>query len=1150
MFAALGSPVVQAQGLTAEAVAQREESFGRLQLTFADRLDLPPHEIEVENGVLRVVFEQPVDTDIRDAIRVLSDFVTIARRDPDGRALRLGLARSVRINTMEAGETLFIDFLPSNWQGFPPPLPQEVVQRLADRAEEAAREAAIEERQRLLGELQPEVSLRVGSAPTFTRYSFDWSVPFDVDVTQSGSTLEVVFGYDVPIDLSAALIDQPAELEDISAERDGLELAITFEVAPGSRVRWFEDDLSFVVDLDREEAARPRTDSEAIAEALEALVPDSADANAARFEATVERELETITQPSEDAVAQVQAGAPQLSTLEPGERVDRDSISVVPPSPGDDDSLASAAAARPPEVSGQQTQIDVHDSVIANLRTDDDLYVLTLPFIAPTPAAIFERAGVLTLAFETDSRIDLTPIQAELSPIAESIAPTRLPGAYMINIRLRQDLMVSAEPSENRWIISFGPQVEFPPQPLDINRGTYPDGRAFAEVLAQGLGTPLHVTHPEVRDRLVLIPVSAPTRAVLATQSLVDFEVLSSASGIVVRPLSEDLIVEVEPGRAEISREGGLRLSEVGLSLGSFGFSPTERLGYFDMRRFLGQGPGSFEPNFATYHNEIAMLDGLEKSRALLEFARFLLSFELGQEANGALDIAVDLDPSLEHDPSFLMLKSAALTMAGRFELARQLLTSHAMADYSDAAIWKVLTFAGLRDWPAVNTHYEQAALLFDDYPGSIVTQLRLAGTEAAFQTRAVDLARERLSQIDPLRIGEAERGIVHLLDAQLALAKGRTEEAIAGFEAVRQKDPGPAGAEATLHSIAARYRSGQIEVEAAIEELENLAVAWRGDDTEVEARSLLADLYTAQDQYSDALLALKGVVVAQPDHPKAADVTDRMQDIFVDLFLDGKADALDAIDALSLFYDFRELTPIGRRGDELVRRLVGRMVELDLLDQAADLLEHQVSNRLSGVAQAQVSGDLALIYLMDYRPAEAVAVLQRSRLSQVPMAIERGRRIIEARALSELGRYDLALEVLRSLEGDDVAEVRSDILWNAERWQEAGEQLERMLADRWADRVPLLDEEMHHVLRAAIAYSFAGEDYALRRLRARFDQKMSDGVFASAFDVVTSPISERGTAFRDIARSVAGVNTLSRFLDDYRAAFTAPSDQAIDPEA
>ena len=42
-------------------------------------------------------------------------------------------------------------------------------------------------------------------------------------------------------------------------------------------------------------------------------------------------------------------------------------------------------------------------------------------------------------------------------------------------------------------------------------------------------------------------------------------------------------------------------------------------------------------------------------------------------------------------------------------------------------------------------------------------------------------------------------------------------------------------------------------------------------------------------------------------------------------------------------------MTPIGRQGDEMVRLLAKRLVEVDLLDQATELLRHQVDNRLKG---------------------------------------------------------------------------------------------------------------------------------------------------------------------------------------------------------
>jgi len=77
-------------------------------------------------------------------------------------------------------------------------------------------------------------------------------------------------------------------------------------------------------------------------------------------------------------------------------------------------------------------------------------------------------------------------------------------------------------------------------------------------------------------------------------------------------------------------------------------------------------------------------------------------------------------------------------------------------------------------------------------------------------------------------------------------------------------------------------------------------------------------------------------------------------------------------------------LTPIGRRGDEMIRRLADRLVAVDLLDQASELLQYQVDKRLEGAARAQVAARLAMVYLTSRKPDRAISALRTTRIADL----------------------------------------------------------------------------------------------------------------------------------------------------------------------
>jgi hypothetical protein len=171
----------------------------------------------------------------------------------------------------------------------------------------------------------------------------------------------------------------------------------------------------------------------------------------------------------------------------------------------------------------------------------------------------------------------------------------------------------------------------------------------------------------------------------------------------------------------------------------------------------------------------------------------------------------------------------------------------------------------------------------------------------------------------------------------------------------------------------------------------------------------------------------------------------------------------------------------------------------------------------------------------MDGKPQQALHAIQSTRLPELPAATKRARMLLEARALSDLSRTDLALEVLSGESGPEIDRLRADIVWSGRRWREAGEAHERLVGTRWQGPEPLDEHERSDVMRAAIAYSLGDEALALDRLRSKFAAKMADSADARTFAFLTQPNIASTRAFREAARGATSADTLADFLAEYR---------------
>src|SRR3546814_10505393 len=79
------------------------------------------------------------------------------------------------------------------------------------------------------------------------------------------------------------------------------------------------------------------------------------------------------------------------------------------------------------------------------------------------------------------------------------------------------------------------------------------------------------------------------------------------------------------------------------------------------------------------------------------------------------------------------------------------------------------------------------------------------------------------------------------------------------------------------------------------------------------------------------------------------------------------------------LYWDYRDLAAQGAGGDAMVRSLAEQIAAAGLYGRAADLLDHQIENRLSDGARDVVAIRAAQLHLLAGQPQRALDILRKT---------------------------------------------------------------------------------------------------------------------------------------------------------------------------
>ena len=1141
------SGACRAEPVKGEATFSAAGGYARLVLKLAEDVG---SEVTTAGSIIVIRFKRPVDIPVDKLSDAVPDYVGSARRDPDGSAIRLSLARRVTINTMTAGERIFVDLLPDTWTGQPPGLPLDVVRELAERAR-AAERALRQQRASAEAKQKPPIRVRASVQPTFVRFVFEMPDGVGASSVLNDQKLTIMFNAMLTFDLADAKVAAPSSIESINQKIEGDQSAVEVALIGDVDVHSFREDKNYIIDVAFQQPEKPSALPSPTAEVPHAAVSAAPAATAPA----------TSGKPADAPPASRQSGEiapPASETLAQQARIEMKPAAAPKTAPAAETptpvsapaskETAAPAAETPPKMtlaaSEPAAEIRSPPATVAGegavdaTRSSDGLS-LTFSFAAATPAAMFRRADAVWLVFDSEKPIDIGPIRSKGGSIIADVSQLPLEKGQAIRIRLSRPQLPSLtgedQPGGASWTVTFADTMRTPSQPLLAIRNIADPALANVTVPLARPGLLHRLVDPDAGDTLMVVTAPPPVRGFIKRQDFVELSLLESIHGVAVHPNSDDVTAEIAPDKIILGRPGGLTLSSAASGAER---APTAARAIFDVAEWRKNQAENFVARLDALVAAAAAAEPDQRTPARIDLAGFYMSRGMYAEAKGVLDLVLADSKSGVEDPVALIVHAVASTLMGRPELGLKDLANPAIGTNYDSQLWKALAYARQGKWAEAREKFKNVEFAITSLPIELQRIVISEAMRCSLEVRDYSGAAKRSSDLDVIGLPSDLKPAISVLRGRLAEALGHDRDALDNYRTAVESSDRAAATEARLLEIVLRQKRDDIDQAEALRQLETLSVTWRGDGLEVKTLQMLARIYSEVGRYGESFAAARTATRLQPNSEISRQGQDAAAALFAQLFLSPKGDDLPPVDALGMFYEYRELTPIGRRGDEMIRRLADRLVAVDLLDQASELLQYQVDKRLEGAARAQVAARLAMVYLTNRKPDRAIAALRSTRIADLSGELRQQRLLLEARALSDVGRHDLALDIISNISGREAIRLRSDIYWASRRWREASEQIELHYADRWRDFKPLNTVEKGDVIRAVVGYALAEDAIGLARFREKYAPLMSGTADRQAFEIAGKPASANSAEFAAIAKMAASVDTLDGFIREMKTRF------------
>jgi tetratricopeptide (TPR) repeat protein len=515
---------------------------------------------------------------------------------------------------------------------------------------------------------------------------------------------------------------------------------------------------------------------------------------------------------------------------------------------------------------------------------------------------------------------------------------------------------------------------------------------------------------------LKILFLNSPEISYPHLRSYVDLSLLPSQGGIAILESSKGLSFEKTDQGLMISTKSGLIFNAHNVSEFPWNRIEIKNDKLLDFSIWQ-QGNKAFFETLRYLEKKPALEENLHKKiKAFFELTHFYLSYELLPEAESTLNHLLKIKPDIELTKTFKALLGTLYLLKGNRKASAQIFKDPILQKIPKIKLWQSIVQARSHNFNEEIMQFlkDHNQKIHPFYPLLLRRRVIISYIRKLLDDKNYKDIPTLLNDLKLTEQTEHQRSYTAFLQARYEAESGNMNSALHTLSTIIKTS------HSRLNITLARFYGNEyqlanqkISLKQAIEELETLQFAWRGDSLELDIREKLSDYYDQNNQTVEALRQLKNLASLFPSDPRAQNLGKKMQDLFSKFLL--KPDpARQPFQAVSFYQEFKELTPAGQQGFEVMRKMVDDYLDLDLLDQAVQLIKLiKIQNPQNKKSDLDLK--LAQIWLDKNKYAECLETLKHLHINQLNTQEQEIYRFIEAKALYSTEHLQEALKILNN---------------------------------------------------------------------------------------------------------------------------------------